>query len=245
MKSVETLFKDSSKFKSISVAPDKYLNHIINSEKRVTDLLKKLRNKNAISEETYNELSPVGSKPETHYGPVKVYKPVKNELPPFRPILSAVTTPKFKQAKFLLPILSDITLNEFNVKDSFLFFDEILTQHNDLHMVYALFTNIPLEQTIDIWVEKLFETQDTLVKRISKKDICDLPNLATKQSFVTFNNKFYMKIDSVTFCRIYIDHIFVLYESSKSANSFHEYISSKHERINFTVEQNNVGSNSF
>ena len=174
-----------------------------------------------------------------------MHKSVKNELPPFRPILSAVSTPKFKQAKFLLPILSDITLNEFNVKDSFLFFDEILTQHNDLHMVYALFTNIPLEQTIDIWVEKLFETQDTLVKRISKKDICDLPNLATKQSFVTFNNKFYIKIDSVTFCRIYIDHIFVLYESSKSANSFHKYISSKHERINFTVEQDNVGSNSF
>ena len=197
MKSVETLIKDSSKVRSIPVAPDKDLNHIINSEKRVTDLLKKLRNKNAISEETYNELSPVGSKPETHYGPVKVYKPVKNELPPFRPILSAVTTPKFKQAKFLLPILSDIPLNEFNVKDSFLFFDEILTQHNDLHMVYALFTNIPLEQTIDIWVEKRCETQDTLVKRISKNNICDLLNLATKQSLFTFKNKFYIKIDSV------------------------------------------------
>ena len=128
-------------------------------------------------------------------------KSVKNELPPFRPILSAVSTSKFKLGKFLLPILSDITLNEFNVKDSFIFFDEILTQNNDLHMdsldVDALFTNIPLEQTINIWVEKLFETQDTLVKRISKKDICDLLNLATKQSFVTFNNKFHIKIDSV------------------------------------------------
>ena len=35
------------------------------------------------------------------------------------------------------------------------------------------------------------------------------------------------------------------FESSKSVNSFHEYISSKHERINFTVEQEKVGSNSF
>ena len=34
------------------VAPDKDLNYIINPEKRVTDLLKKLKNKNAISEET-------------------------------------------------------------------------------------------------------------------------------------------------------------------------------------------------
>ena len=115
-----------------------------------------------------------------------------------------------------------------------------------------------------------------MVKGISKNDICHLLNLATKESFFTFNNKFYIKIDGVamgaplgpiigliflshheenwldkcpiefkpTFCRRYIDHIFVLFESSKSANSFHEYISSKHERINFTVEQENVGSTS-
>ena len=54
LKSVETLFKDSSKFKNIPVAPDKDLNYIINSVKRVIDLLKKFRNKNAISEKTYN-----------------------------------------------------------------------------------------------------------------------------------------------------------------------------------------------
>ena len=54
LKSVETLFKDSSKFKNIHVAPDKDLNYIINSVKRVIDLLKKFRNKNAISEKTYN-----------------------------------------------------------------------------------------------------------------------------------------------------------------------------------------------
>ena len=41
LKSVETLLKDFSKFKNIPVAPDKDLNYIIYSEKRVTDLLKK------------------------------------------------------------------------------------------------------------------------------------------------------------------------------------------------------------
>ena len=63
LKSVETLMKDSSKFKNIPIAPDKDLNYITNSEKRVTDLLKKLKNKNIISEETYNKLTPVGSTP--------------------------------------------------------------------------------------------------------------------------------------------------------------------------------------
>ena len=72
--------------------------------------MKKLRNKNAISEETYNKLSLVGSKPETLYGSAKVHKSVKNGLLSFRPILSAVATPKYKLRKFLLPILSNITL---------------------------------------------------------------------------------------------------------------------------------------
>ena len=67
-KSVETLLEDSSKFKSIPVAPDRDLNYVINSEKRVTDLLKKLNNKNAISEEFYNKLRPVGSKLGALYG---------------------------------------------------------------------------------------------------------------------------------------------------------------------------------
>ena len=126
LKSVETLLKDSSKFKNIPIAPNKDLNYIINSEKRVTDLLKKLKNKNAISEESYNKLRLVGSKPETLYGSAKVHKPLINGLPPFRPILSAIGTATHKLAKFLVPVLFDITQNEFTVKDSFTFVAEIL-----------------------------------------------------------------------------------------------------------------------
>ena len=45
--------------------------------------------------------------------------------------------------------------------------------------------------------------------------------------------------------RRYVHDIFVLFESSESANSFREYMSSKHQNINFTVEKENVGSLSF
>ena len=134
LKSVETLSKDSSKFKNIPVANNKDLNYIISSQKRVTDLLKKLKNKNATSEETYDKLKPVGSKPGTLYGSPKVHKPLTNGLPPFRPILSAIITPTYKLAKFLVAAPSDITQNEFTVKDSFTFVDEILTQNSDLYM---------------------------------------------------------------------------------------------------------------
>ena len=66
--------------------------------------------------------------------------------------------------KFLVPVLFDITQNEFTVKDSFTFVDEILTQDNDLCMasldVDDLFTNIPLDETIDICIKKLFQTPE-------------------------------------------------------------------------------------
>ena len=56
--------------------------------------------------------------------------------------------------------------------------------------VDVLFTNIPLDKTINICVKKLFQTPKTLVKGISKNDFRDLLNLATKESFFTFNKNF-------------------------------------------------------
>ena len=134
--------------------------------------MKKLKNKNAVGEETYNKLRPVGSKPGTLYGSAIVHKTIIDWLPPFRPILSAIGTPTYRLAKFLVPVLSYITQNEFTVKDSFPFVDEILTQNSDTYMVIldvdALFTNTPLDETIDICVKKRFKTPDTLVKEVSK-----------------------------------------------------------------------------
>ena len=70
------------------------------------------------------------------------------------------------------------------VKDSFTFDDEILTQDRDLCManlhVDALFINIPLDESVDIWIKKLLKTPETLVEVISKNDFRDLLNLATK-----------------------------------------------------------------
>ena len=65
LKSVETFFtflKNSSQFKSIPVAHNKGVNCVFNSEKGVTDLLKNCKNKNIISEGTYDKLRSVGLK---------------------------------------------------------------------------------------------------------------------------------------------------------------------------------------
>ena len=101
--------------------------------------------------------------------------------------------------------------------------------------------------------------------------------MASKESFFTFNNKFYVQVDGVAigsppgpisaniflshheenwlnkcprkfkprFYRRYVDDVFVLFESLKTAYSFRKYMSSKHQNINFPVEQENIGSLSF
>ena len=58
----------------------------------------------------------------------KVYKDIIDNCPPFPPILSAINTPNYKLAKFLVPISKSLTSNEYTVKDSFAFAEEIVEQ---------------------------------------------------------------------------------------------------------------------
>ena len=105
-------------------------------------------------------LKPVGTRPS------KVHIASVGNCPPFRPIFSALNTPTYKLAKFLVPILKPLATNEFTVIDSFHFAEEIVDQQYDLFMgsldVDFLFTNIPLDETIEICTYELFEESEDL-----------------------------------------------------------------------------------
>ena len=88
-------------------------------------MIKRLENEGKISEKKYELIYPRGSRPSILYGSPKVHKPVINNCPKFRPILSTIGTPTYKLAKFLVPILSPLTSNKFSVHDSFSFADEV------------------------------------------------------------------------------------------------------------------------
>ena len=83
------------------------------------------------------------------------------DLPSFRLILSAISTPTCKKGKFLVPILEPLTTNEYAIKDSFTFAEELQSFDSKLLMasfdVESLFTNTPLQETIDLCVENLLE----------------------------------------------------------------------------------------
>ena len=109
-----------------------------------------------------------------------------------------ITTLKgWKIAKFLVPILNSLTKNEYTVKDSFQFAEEISEQDPTLSMgsldVDSFFTNILLDETIDICVNQLFENTDT-VEGFTKSELKQLLSLATKESYFIFNGLPYKQI---------------------------------------------------
>ena len=62
--------------------------------------------------------------------------------------------------------------------------------------VDSLFTNIPLDETIDICVNQLFENTDT-VEGFKESELKQLLCLATKESYFIFNGLIYKQIDGV------------------------------------------------
>ena len=59
--------------------------------------------KKEFSIEQHKDLNLSGLWPGIMYGSAKVHKIVTDGLPSFRPILSAISTPTYKLAKFLVP----------------------------------------------------------------------------------------------------------------------------------------------
>ena len=105
------------------------------------------------------------------YGLCKVHRDIIDNYPPFRPTLSAINTPTYKSAKFLVPILESFTSNKYTVKDSFAFGEEIVEQDSEFFMgsldVDSLLTNIPLEENINIWTNTFSENTEK-VEGLSK-----------------------------------------------------------------------------
>ena len=69
-------------------------------------------------------------------------------------------------SSFSICMTVPLTKNDYTVKDSFQLAEEICEQDPTLYMgsldVDSLFTNIPLDETIDISVNQLFENSDTV-----------------------------------------------------------------------------------
>ena len=90
---VKCAISDSNKCVQLNITPGKYLNYIINVEKKLKQLFKDLLDDGKIGKEEYDKICPNVSRPGIGYGNLKIHKPVADNLPKFPPILSSINTP--------------------------------------------------------------------------------------------------------------------------------------------------------
>ena len=96
------------------------------------------------------------------YGLSKIHKPLVNGFPKLRPILSAINTGTYKWAKCFLALLKPFATNNYTVKDSFDFAKECSKLFMASLDVDSHFTNVPLDETIEICIKKLFKSSQTV-----------------------------------------------------------------------------------
>ena len=107
---------------------------------------------------------------------------------PLRPIFRACGTATYALAKFLVPLLSPVSENEFTVKNSYQFVEDVRSFRLSKDMVMAsfdvesLFTNIPVRETINIAIDSLFK-QCVSVKGISRKLFRSMLDIAVTNFF--------------------------------------------------------------
>ena len=161
---MKELLSDASKFKEITVERGKEINLLRQYEGKLIEFLKRV--KSSVTTDLYKHLYPQGSQPGIMYGLSKIHKLLVNGFPKLRPILLAINTGTYKWAKCFVPLLKPFTSNNYTVKDSLDFAKDITQQSSKLFMasfgVDSLFTNVPLDESIEISVNQLSKSSQTV-----------------------------------------------------------------------------------
>ena len=194
-----TILEDQSKFKclGLSESEDDY--------KRVEDDLQKhlsrLVKAKQMTAETFNDLRPIGSVRPRAYGLPKIHKPTI----PLRPIVSMSGSAQYKISRWLAELLEPVrkVYSTKCIKDSFAFVDLLRNAevpNGGIMCSYdavSLFTNVPLEDTIDICRKTLYHHDDFCAPTLGEKDFVDLMRKVTSGVKFSFDNVMYQQCDGV------------------------------------------------
>ena len=266
---LETIVGDTSKFVQLPDDPTDQ------REARLQRYLYSLKKKGCLDETTYSEIRPTGSTPARLYGLPKTHK----QGTPVRPIISSIGTYTYGLAKFLVKVLQPVCTSEHSVKDSFTFVEELKTVHNAHYMVsfdvVSLFTNVPLDETINLCLDRLYHDVDK-VHNLDRGQLKKLLYFACKESHFLFNGKMYDQVDGVamgsplgpvladifmssvesvaleTFTgvlpnvyRRYVDDVFLAFNCRDDMLLFFDWLNAQHVNAKFTLEEERDNKLSF
>lgn len=177
--------------------PPKHYHPLLEKERHLERVVRK-----NLPKPTADILCPKSSRLAHLYGLPKTHKRVLS----MRPILSATGTYNFQLAKWLDDKLKPLATNSHTIDDIFQFADEIQqtpVKDNDVLVSYdvtALFTNIPVDETIQILADKAFSDDwfnKTHGLQLQKEQLIELLEVAVKDQLFQFDGELYEQTDGV------------------------------------------------
>ena len=262
LQKLDQILGDENKFKKITRDPTESL------KKKINDLVDKV---NAVYDHTKLPKLSGDYGLGYCYGNVKTHKP-GNKL---RPIISQIPTPTYHIAKKLNEILTPYTPIGYSVNSPTSFLD-LLANDNSIGPiasldVESLFTNVPVDRTIQYILNRVYHNEDTPKCDIPEQIMKELLECCTKEAPFTcprgnkycqidgvamgsplgvlFANFFMGSIEEETFRNHpkpliycrYIDDIFVKAEDSDQIENLRQLLMEA-SGLNFTIEHSDNGS---
>ena len=186
---LDTILDDNSKFKKIRRNP---IEDIKCEANKIIDRV------NALSSSIKLSKIKGDYEPGYIYGNVKTHKNGN----PLRPIISQIPTPTYRLAKQLNTILTPYIPSEYRVKSSSEFLlllrDSPSTGTIASLDVESLFTNVPVEETINMMCDKVYRDETTPSLPIPEDCLRRLLKLCTMSAlFITHKGEMYTQIDGV------------------------------------------------
>ena len=199
------------------------------------------------------------------YGTVKTHKPNN----PLRPIISQMSSPTYKTAKLLNDLLIPYIPGAYSLKSAVEFIDLLRDKGPEEDIasldVESLFTNVPVEETINIILDRVYRSEmdalpvsEDVLKNLLKACTMEAPFLSHQGELfrqvdgvamgsplgVLFANMYMATVEERTFRehrkpRIYgryIDDIFITIRNPDDAIKLKQSFT-KNSVLNFTIEQ--------
>ena len=163
--------------------------------------------KKRLGKKTYNSIYPTSSRPGQFYGTAKLHKVPKDSTDvnplPVRPIISNIGTATYNTSKYLAKLLSPLTKSKYTVDSTKDFIKNVrkMKVGNDFDMVSFdvsnLFTNVPLDYTIKLILDKVYKKK-IIKTKLKREELKLLLELCTKEMHFTFDGNLHKQVDGVS-----------------------------------------------
>ena len=197
-----TILNDQTKFQKLG--PSSTHDKTAGVESSLNKFLCDLKKSGEIPSELYESIRSTGGTRPRMYGVPKIHK----DGAPLRPILSMAGSPQYNVSQWLCKVLEPVRAkyNRHCIKDTFQFID-ILKEKSQNRSggfmcsfdVVSLFTNVPLDETIEICADVLYRDDDVepVFTALSEKSFCNLMRQVTSGVEFSFDDMMYRQKDGV------------------------------------------------